>query len=190
MHYLNRFTDILNSPYKDYEKAIKNNIKNVLDGNLSIGGCGVNKNKITIQYDGTILYCHDAIYHDFNKESSNKMIQLIRHYQNNSNFIPKGITEDWTYKQNFYTNHYVNSHFLSSVINQMTLLAKLNQINESYKNNPQKIMRHAFLLLHLTTCAEDGLITCGTAFGISTGMIRFYANGILDKIEEELCKKI
>lgn len=175
----------------------QNEINTIFRGeSLGTYGCGIGFDKITIQYNGDIFYCHDALYgqtHEDNAYSKNKNIQLIRKYQIDSNFIPNGIKDDineWYFKQNYYTNHYINTHFLSSVVNSMILLSSLNQIDNSYKNNMNKITLHALILIHLLNCCEDGLITCGTAFGISLGMIRFYANGILNIIEEEICKKI
>ena len=68
----------------------------------------------------------------------------------------------------------------------MYILLQNNQIDISYQNDKEKILRHAIYLSRITQCWYDNISTTGTLHGRAFGMIRAYCNGFLDILEKYL----
>ena len=81
-------------------------------------------------------------------------------------------------------SHYGVPFMLSQMVNQMYLLLENHQIDESYQNNPEKILRHASYLIRIVQCWYNQLIETGSIYSKTLGTVRFYCNGALDIIEK------
>jgi hypothetical protein len=51
----------------------------------------------------------------------------------------------------------------------MFLLLDCNQLDESYKNDLDKVFRHAYFIAHLTTCWDNNIMQTGSGFGRTAG---------------------
>jgi hypothetical protein len=70
------------------------------------------------------------------------------------------------------------------------LLINANQIDESYKNNEEKILRHAMLINTAACCPEANLNITGSLYGQDIGKIRLLCNGFLDIMDEYYSERI
>lgn len=155
-------------------------------------GCGSNYYNLKIRYDGTIIHCQNAIallnpeeYKDKQGLNYDLHKELIKH-----NYYPnllKASDELAVQKTLLRGKLFKNSSFVfivSEILNLMILLSQSNQIDESYKNNPQKLFKHAARLAVSFMCWDNNLNSTGSGFGKTLGELRFYCNGFLDLVDE------
>lgn len=155
-------------------------------------GCGPGDWDIKMRYDGSLIYCQNVIFglnpqNFIDKKGINYDIQ--KYELNHSSFQPNLLTskkEDIEKFINlFQTDDYYTLHFMiSNIINLMYLLLQNNQIDESYKKDHEKILRHALYLSLGIQCFYNNVIDTGSLYAQTLGMIRFYCNGALDVIEK------
>lgn len=153
-------------------------------------GCGTGTGSIKMRYDGTLVYCQNVIFSLSEKDLENKKgikydiqrAELKHNFNPNVFTSPKEDIESFIYK--FGDNHFIFPFVFSQIVNQMYLLLENNQIHESYKNDPEKILRHADYMVRLIQCWYNQVIETGSIYSKTLGMIRFYCNGALDIIEQ------
>lgn len=154
-------------------------------------GCSTGDGSIKLRYDGTLLYCQNVIFGLTEKDLENKSgikndilrAQLKHNYNPNLLTSPREDIEKFIWRLNA-GSHYCVPFMLSQMINQMYLLLKNHQIDESYQDNPEKILRHANYLIRIVQCWYNQVIETGSIYSKTLGVIRFYCNGALDIIEK------
>lgn len=153
--------------------------------------CGSYRNELKIMYDGTVIGCQNYIYNtDLDHlEESDKTLYSIKsnlakhnvHFNvlkdSNEKNIKKVLrifdeTQGDTFKTSFH-----------SMVNLMTWLAECNQIDLSYKGNPEKILRHSLILTLNNSCFYNNLVASGSHYIKDAGYIRLYCNGVLDEVD-------
>ncbi len=155
-------------------------------------GCGVGIWDIKMRYDGTLLYCQNMIFGIKKENLENKQgisYDIQRYELNHPSFQPNLLTSSKKDIEKFINifdtkKHYAFHFIVSNNINLMYLLLKNNQIDESYNNNFQKILRHSILLASFMQCYYNNIIDTGSLYNLTLGIIRFYCNGAIDAIEE------
>ena len=154
-------------------------------------GCSTGDGSIKLRYDGTLLFCQNVIFSLTEEDLKNKVgIKYdIHRFQNKHNYNPNLLTSPIEDVENFIYKFDAGSHFavpfmLSQMVNQMYLLLENHQIDESYQNNPEKILRHASYLIRICQCWYNQLIETGSIYSKTLGTVRFYCNGALDIIEK------
>lgn len=154
-------------------------------------GCSTGDGSIKLRYDGTLLFCQNVIFSLTEEDLKNKVgIKYdIHRFQNKHNYNPNLLTSSREDVENFVYRFDAGSHYgvpfmLSQMVNQMYLLLENHQIDESYQNNPEKILRHASYLIRIVQCWYNQLIETGSIYSKTLGTVRFYCNGALDIIEK------
>lgn len=158
---------------------------------ISKFGCSTGDGSLKLRYDGTLLFCQNTIFSLTDEDLQNKygMKYDIYKFQNKHNYNPNLLTSSKEDIEKFIDRFNAGAHFgvpfmLSQMVNQMYLLLDSHQIDESYQNNPEKILRHASYLIRIVQCWYNQLIETGSIYNKSLGTIRFYCNGALDIIEK------
>ncbi len=167
--------------------------KNLIDDNINIFhflGCNIGIYNIKMRYDGTLIYCQNTIFNLSEEDLKNKIGSEydLQRLQLKKNFYPNIITDKKEDILNF-INRFDDTHFyyqfaFTQMVNQMYLLIKNKQVDESYENNPEKIFRHIFYILNITSCWYNNCIQTGSLYTNTFGILRFYCNGLLDIIED------
>lgn len=173
-----------NSLSEDYSDLIKTL--------SSSTGCGSNYHNLKVRYDGTIIHCQNAIallcpdeYQDKDGLTYDLHRELIKnnYYPNllkesDSLSVQKTLLRGKLLKESSFP------FFASEILNLLILLSESNQIDISYKNNPQKMFKHAARLAVTFMCWDNNLNSTGSGFGKLIGELRFYCNGFLDLVDE------
>lgn len=180
--------DIRSSFNYEYDKIIP-------EWNYVIGdfyGCGVGRWNIKMRYDGTVIYCQNSFYSVKKENLENKtgvMYDVMRYELDHPGFQPNVLTSKKEDIENFVNIFDVKKHFghnfeISTIINLMQLLAEYDQIDPSYKNNPEKILRHASMLGNFIECFYNNVMDTGSLYNFTIGTIKFYCNGVFDIVEQ------
>ena len=154
-------------------------------------GCSSADGSLKLRYNRAELFCQNVIIDLTEEDLKNKqgMKYDIHKFQLKHNYNPNLLTSQKKDVENFIDRLDGGGHFsvpfmLSQMVNQMYLLLENHQIDESYQNNPEKILRHASYLIRIIQCWYNQLIETGSIYTKSLGTIRFYCNGVLDIIEK------
>ena len=152
--------------------------------------CDIGIHNIKMRYDGTIVFCQNSIFNLLEKDLKDKVgseydlykLQLKKH------IYPNVITSTKEDIFNF-INRFNNSHFyyqfaFVQMVNQMYLLIKNKQVDESYEKDPEKIFRHISYILNTSSCWYNNCMQTGSLYTNTFGTLRFYCNGLLDIIEK------
>lgn len=153
-------------------------------------GCGTGTGSIKMRYDGTLVYCQNVIFSLSEEDLKDKkgIKYDLQRFELKHNFNPNVFTssrediEKFIYK--FGDNHFIFPFVFSQIVNEMYLLLETNQIDESYRTDPEKLLRHADYMVRLIQCWYNQVIETGSIYSKPFGMIRFYCNGALDIIEQ------
>lgn len=152
--------------------------------------CAAYTNALKIRYNGQIVHCQDTL-HQLTTEIKNTdtVEQLNGLHMYNHNFYPNVIEDNIEplYKGRYLTEIGNNSAFaqmFSITLNLMLLLRDSNQIDKSYQNDDEKLLRHAFYFTFACTCMNNEILCCGTSAGRKTGHIRLFCNGFMDLLEK------
>lgn len=155
-------------------------------------GCGTGAYDIKMRYDGTLLYCQGLIFGLTEKElalhDNDGITYDFQKLQLKYNFSPNLLTSSIQDIEKFINifdtfNNYSLIFVIVQIINIMYIALQNNQIDESYKNNPEKILKHAILLSRTSQCWYDQVSTGGSFHSRTFGTIRTYCNGFLDLLE-------
>lgn len=162
---------------------------------LSSGAsCGFGDYDLKIRYSGEIVYCQNIVplinieeYEDregLRFEVAREMNKHIYHpnglIDEHKPYLEKFIYKARTIKESSFP------FFFTETLNLMFLLIDCDQLDESYKNDYDKIFRHAYYMSHLTTCWDNNVAQTGSGFGRTAGQIRFFCNGYMDLLEEHI----
>lgn len=156
-------------------------------------GCGVGTHDIKMRYDGTLLYCQNIIFgltkEELDLHDNDDITYSVQKMQLKNKFSPNLLIDSEETIRKFVErfdseNNNGFSFITSTIINLMYLLLKNNQIDESYQNNPEKILKHAIMLVKLTQCWYNNISQTGSLYGRTLGEIRLYCNGFLDLLED------
>ena len=159
-------------------------------------GCGVGKWNLKMRYDGTLLFCQNSFYSIKKENLENKKgitYDVQRFELEHPGFQPNLITSSKKDVENFINifdvaKHYGHQFEFSTIVNLMYFLSKNNQIDESYKTESEKLLRHAMMLSNFIMCFYNNVIETGSLYNFTVGTIRFYCNGILDIVEDYVNK--
>ena len=155
-------------------------------------GCGVGNHDIKMRYDGTLVYCQSLVFGLNEKELSlhdnDGITYDIQKQQLKNNFSPNLLTDPIEDIERFInTFDAANNNgvifVIIQIVNLINILLKNKQIDESYQDNPKKILRHALLLSRMTQCWYDHISLSGSLYSRDFGLIRAYCNGYLDIFE-------
>lgn len=155
-------------------------------------GCGTGRQEIKMRYDGTLIYCQGMIFSLNEKDldcQSPSITNDIQRLQLKYNYSPNLFTSSnidilkFIYKFDV-KNNYGFNFVVTTIINLMYLLLQCHQIDDSYINNPRKIMRHAMYVAKVSQCWYDHLAETGSLYGRTLGNIRLYCNGFLDLLDD------
>ena len=169
--------------------------KNIVDENYIIGdfyGCGVGRWNLKMRYDGTLIFCQNSFYSIKKENLENKKgitYDVQRFELEHPGFQPNLMTAKKEDVQNFIDifdvqKNYGHVFVINTLINLMYFLLQNNQIDESYKDNPEKILKHATMLSNFLMCFYNNVIDTGSLYPMTVGTIRFYCNGLLDIVED------
>lgn len=184
---INLLQDIYDLFNYEYDRQCTNDVVS------RIMGCGVGTHDIKMRYDGTLLYCQNIIFglteDELNLHQNNNITYSIQKLQLKYNYSPNLLKDSKEeikkFIDRFDTEHNNAFSFVTTnIINLMYLLLKNHQIDSSYENNPQKILKHAIMLTKLTQCWYNNISQTGSLYGRTLGEIRLYCNGFLDLLEE------
>lgn len=185
---LNLNQDILDLFNYEYDRNCTSDIVN------RAMGCGVGTHDIKMRYDGTLLYCQNIIFgltpeelalHDAEENITYDIQKLQVKYNYSPNLLTDSKETIEKFIERFNTEQNYSFNFVTSTnINLMYLLLKNHQIDPSYENNPEKIMKHAIALTKLTQCWYNNISQTGTLYGRTLGEVRLYCNGFLDLLED------
>lgn len=169
--------------------------KSYFRGIASTHYCGAGISDLKIEYDGTLTTCQNHMFeHDIENIPKEHTIandskrSLITH-----NFFANPLKDSIEDVNKFlYICQTMRTDFLygySQIVGLMFYLAECRQIDESYIYDYNKILRHACILSTIIRCQYNNLVETADYANMSVGMIRFWANGVLDLIEEASCIK-
>lgn len=158
--------------------------------------CGPFTHSLKIRYDGSLIHCQNVVHllKEDNCNQSDEQEYLVAKSMLNHNHYPNiakfGLTKDnkkifdrlSLYKESGYPQLY------SLIVNLMKILSDANQIDESYFNNDEKILRHAFYLSWFNNCLDNEFRTNASAVTKHLGFIRLLCNGFMDEYETHLYK--
>ena len=157
-------------------------------------GCSPNSTALKMRYNGTLMYCQNTMF-NLNEEDLIGKTGIdydLSYFQlRHKDFYPNVLTDSKEQVENFVNLFLIKEHYpyaltYSTIINLMYLLLQYNQIDESYKNNKEKILRHAFYLARIQECFHAHMIETGSFYTVTLGFLRAYCNGVIDVIEEFL----
>ena len=161
-------------------------------------GCEPQCRELKIRYNGQMIHCHNDIFglnNIDNQENPDKQKRAIRAMNLKHNSCPNLLTdsiedikkydERWKY---LFSNECVPQLY-AMIVDFMTILAEIGQIDQSYILDRKKLLRHAYILLQIYNCWENNLSLTGSIYGEDLGKIRMYANGFLDFLENKLIGK-
>lgn len=181
---------------KNYIRELSNKTcsqKNTLKFLSSHCSCGFSIYDLKVRYDGTLMYCQNAIT-AVNKDEYNTKDDftsvIFKELNNNYSFFPNPLTDsDYTYTYNHLDLAYTAQmaafpYYFAETLNLMYLLLACGQIDSSYKNDEEKLLRHAYLMAVTFPCWDNNIRETGSGFGRTMGAIRLHCNGFLDLIEE------
>ena len=183
-----KIDDIYDSFNYEYDKMIPENDYLISD----LYGCGAGAWQLKMRYNGDILYCQNTFY-GTNKENFEGKVgadfDIQRFECDHPGFQPNLLTSSEEDIKNFINifdvkRHYGHMCLLSNTINLMHILLKNKQIDLSYENNNEKILRHSIYLSQFVQCFYNNIIDTGTLYSLSVGSIRFFCNGMLDIVED------
>lgn len=150
---------------------------------------------LKVMYDGTVVSCQNSIYDIFGIDK-NKVEKNIRNYARISEYNHHHLFNPLTASEeiiNKYINYIeksmhngVGQFMLSTLVNDIYLMAKNGQISNSYLTDFKKIQRHAFYLAHINTCYYNLVVLSGSAFIRNTSDIRLFCNGVLDLLDKDI----
>lgn len=151
--------------------------------------CGVNNRMLKIMYDGTLLPCQNLVYNNYEEEyciddTTQDYIKktLAKHHYN---INPQQDSEEHVNKILSLFKIGLTSSFVWQyhyTVNLMLLLSKNHQIHSSYINNQHKILWHAYLVTLYGSCGYNNMITTGSYYMRTTGLIKTLCNGLLDQV--------
>lgn len=189
-----------NKTQKTYEEAIQEEIitkifdfENNNDKILDYVGCGTGITALKIRYDGTIIHCHNILYglsYKENNQNTDILRKSIRNHSLQNNFYPnllldkdKENLDKWFNRWKIDKGYSVFISVYSQILNIMYLLLENNQIDNNYRFDEQKLLRHAYLICFYFFCTEESLNFTGSIYGEYLGKIRMLANGFLDLVD-------
>ena len=156
---------------------------------IKFSSCDPYERRITLRYDGTLLYCQNTIFDLKNIKTNREKIDydLSQYLQLHPRFQPNILSsskEDIYSYFNCFKNEdkYIYGFLHSNIINLMYLLLQNHQIDESY-NNKEKLLRHALYIAKAGQCYHGRKIETGSIYCNTIGFIRMYCNGLLDYLE-------
>lgn len=158
-------------------------------------GCEPQCRELKLRYNGQIVHCHSSIFgltHMDNQENPDKQKREVRAINLEYNYCPNLLTdpvediERWDNRWKYLFSNECIPQLYTMIVNFMTILAEVGQIDQSYMTDRKKLLRHAYILLHVYNCWENNLNLTGTLYGEDFGKIRMYANGFLDFLENRL----
>ena len=157
---------------------------------LSALGCAIAHGDIKVRYDGQLIHCQNAIFgltEEDLKDKTGLRYDIQRNLLQNNSF-PNLLTDNREFIEKFLYRFRVSRESFvwvySEIVNLMVLLLKTKQIDESY-NNYEKLLLHSLLLTNTFFCWDNNLQETGSLTGRTMGLIRFFANGMLDEIAKE-----
>lgn len=177
--------------YYNLNNKIINNFNNISDNKIiEFTSCNPCESRITLNYDGTLLYCQNTIYDLYPiklKHIDLFNYNLSEYLSNHVRFQPNTITASKDNINNFINlfqneNNFIDSVLQSNIINLMYLLLQNNQIDSSYKDY-NKLLRHALYLTQTGLCYHGKKTDTGSFYYSTIGHIRLYCNGLLDYLE-------
>ena len=164
----------------------------ILDMSISMLGCGVANGDLKVRYDGQLIHCQNAIF-GLDKDDLLDKTGLRYEVQKqliDKNSFPNLLDDEYKEIEKFlYRFRTAGGSFpwiYSQIVNLMYILSELNQIDNSYKNNPKKILIHALLIVNTFFCFDNNIQETSSLTGRSMGLIRLFANGMLDELVNEI----
>lgn len=162
--------------------------------------CGTCTGYLRFDYNGNIYDCHGSIHDKYiDKEKIKNNINIsdnTRYYSNKYGFYTN-LAKDSDEKIENTIDFYYKSHDSSvllfmfhNILNMMYLMSLIGQIDISYKNDFNKMKRHAFILAKYNQCYHTLKNRNGSIFLRGNEEIRLYCNGTLDAIEEIINKEL
>lgn len=161
-------------------------------------GCEPQCRELKIRYNGQMVHCHNSIFglsELDNLENPDKQEREVRAINLQYNYCPNLLTDPieeiqkWDYRwKNLFSIECIPQMY-TILVDFMTILAEIGQIDQSYAIDRKKLLRHAYILLHIYNCWENNLNITGSIYGEDFGKIRLYANGFLDFLENRLSYK-
>lgn len=153
--------------------------------------CNINTTVLKMRYDGTLVYCHNAIFdltqeNLLNRNGIDKEIAQLQLL--NKNCYPNYLKDSPKQIANFINmfetyKYYQFSLLYSNTLNLMYLLLQNNQIDASYQDH-EKMLRHNLYLYGIQQCFYSRKFDTGSFYNTNLGVIRIWCNGVLDKLEK------
>jgi len=156
--------------------------------------CSTSLHDLKIAYDGTVLMCQNDLFRMVDLETkTDSRTDCIHKTRLKHNQLVNLLTssDDEINKYLYFINSARWDGLLTayhSLCNMMYILASAGQISPTYLVNPNKISKHAFLLVMIDACYHNTITDTGSAFLRGINNIRLFANGILDDMEDILVK--
>lgn len=169
-----------------------------LEGISSALYCGPFTKALKFRYDGTLIHCQNVVHLMEESNCDNVYGQeykvakeMIRH-NHYPNIVKNGVNKEnlkifermGLYKKSAYPQLY------SNIVNLMQILREANQIDESYQNNDEKLLRHAFYLSWFNNCLDNEMRQNASPVSKHIGFIRLYCNGFMDEFEKFYLERV
>ena len=153
--------------------------------------CGWGTGSLEMRYDGTVMHCHNAIYglEEQNIKDRTGLKYDIHKAILEKNYFPNLLTSPIEDVKKFYEKSSIAADYsfpwyYSETLSLMALLLRADQISPIYKEKPELLLRHAFIMCMIIPCWDANLITTGSGLGKYAGWIRLHCNGFIDYIDE------
>lgn len=185
-----RSHDILEQINDNYNIDFKDN--SIFGNTINLNyGCNINTQVLKMRYDGTLLYCHNAIFdltqeNLLNRYGVDKEIAELQLLNKNCypNYLKDSKEQICNFINMFETyRHYQFPLVYSNTLNLMYLLLQNDQIDISY-NDYEKMLRHNLYLYGTQQCFYNRKFDTGSFYNTNLGVIRTWCNGVFDQLEQ------
>lgn len=156
------------------------------------------ENQLRIDYQGNLLDCHGSLYDPYLEKDklANTILDqsrwLCKEHGRYLNIIDCSKEELEKLLYFFIISHdpTVLLFETQQIINKIYLMALCGQASDSYLYDFNKLKRHAFILAKSYQCYNSLKCRNGSIYIRGNEEIRFFCNGILDVIEENINREI
>lgn len=192
--------DIISLCYETNCRSIDKLIDNfITNKDLPINSqCSSLDGVLRMDYQGNLLDCHASLYDPYLEKDklTNTILDqgrwMCKQHGRYLNIL-KNDKEEIEKLLDFYLtarDPTITLFETQQMINKIYLLALCGQANESYLYDFNKLKRHAFILAKSYQCYNILKCRNGSIFIRGNEEIRFFCNGILDIVEEDINKEI